>query len=83
MIEFNNDTPTPDLPATLLKFMIGKEMKHLYKYLLDVVNHLEKDGLIDDNNKSFYRSKILGAGNEALRNLDSQFEKFSISFKEN
>lgn len=64
----------------LLCFGITRDIKYLFKYLLTILDDFERDGLINANNKAFYRSKILDQGNAAIRSLEDQLKNFNIDF---
>ena len=67
----------------ILLYSATKDIKNLYKYLLQELDVLERENAIDANNKAFFRGRILSIGNDALRNLETEINKFEISFKLN
>lgn len=80
--EQNEESSQLDCAAKgLLQFSISRDIKVLFKFLLSELDVLEREGRIDVNSKAFFRSRILGHGNSALRNLEEELEKFDISLK--
>ncbi len=82
MIQEYGQQNNGDLPKELLAFSISRDIKHLFKYLLSELDVLEREKIIDKNTKDFFRARILGNGNDSLRNLASELEKFEVNFKQ-
>lgn len=78
---FDGENNIPqEIAKDLLIFGLSRDIKYLFKYLLSELDVLERDGTINLSSKDFFRKRILDRGNSCLRNLESELEKFDISF---
>ena len=76
----NKNDASIDLAKELLLFGLSRDIKYLFKYLLSELDVLEREGSIDIQSKDFFRKRVLDRGNSCLRNLESELEKFDVSF---
>ncbi len=71
------------LAKDLLEFSISKDVRFLFKFLLKELDLLERECGLENSQKAFYRGRILRSGNDVLRNLATELQKYDISFKTN
>lgn len=66
-----------------LKFHIEKDVKSLYKSFLLLIEDLEQRGYkFNEDDFKYIRKKILDKGNETIRELEIEVDKFDIKLKE-
>lgn len=66
-----------------LKFHIARSVTNLFKNYLFLFDVLEERGYhFGEEDYKFIRKKILDYGNDVIRDLTAEVEKFDISLKE-
>ena len=80
--EFNSESQSApqEIAKELLLFGLSRDIKYLFKYLLSELDVLERENIILNSDKDFFRKRVLDRGNSCLRNLESELEKFDVSF---
>jgi DNA-binding PadR family transcriptional regulator len=83
-VDFNslNDINSHPSNEDYLKFHINKDIKNLFKSFLSIIEELEKQGYIfSESDRKIMRKKILDKGNDTIRELEEEIDKFNFSLK--
>lgn len=60
-----------------LRFKVHQHMKGLFKNFLLMLEEITDRGQITEQDFEFYRKRVLDNGNEHIRNLSEEIDKFN------
>lgn len=60
-----------------LKFKINQSIKNVYKNFLLILEEMADRGQMSEQDFEFYRKRVLDNGNEQIRNLTEELDKFN------
>lgn len=66
-----------------LRFQVNREVKTLYKSLLETLEFLQNKGYNFGEDYQWIRKRVLDKSNDTIRSLEDEISKLDISFKSN
>jgi len=60
-----------------LKFKVHQQIKNVYKHFLLILEEMTDREQISEQDFEFYRKRVLDNGNENIRNLTEEIDKFN------
>lgn len=64
-----------------LRFQVNREIKTLYKSLLETLEFLQNKGYNFGDDFQWIRKRVLDKSNDSIRNIEGEIKKLDISFK--